>query len=299
MSGRQARRSNSDLWAVWQILPPSALPLWFLQGLTGSIARTVNSSLCYSDVCSWFLPGLKYPGFHAELIPFTPGLLRQPGFRQRHSFALLWFEPQTLGHNEAEGFGALSRQAVLARTKSGWQMHGEGAETQAVQLEEVQMLSPFVVQVSRADRRGFRRAAVWSALQRWAAFYANFPQYLPTLQQQEDVFNLQNAALFLGAAATGHTRENRLLRKAAQNMEKHPLQAHSALYEAVVIFWQLPYAAEKALLETEAPLSAAQVWELEYLTRAAVPELRALAAARLQRAEGVQHAEKSGEGGRA
>lgn len=309
--------AREGLWAVGEavqgLLPPAISPA-FVAGMTGGVARAVEETPAFSDIDALLLPGLAALGIRAELAPLPEeetALLRFLNERLRRGVPVPVFAfaedavdsvpgpPQAEELIDAENgeevshdvrLGPMTQQGLAQSIRRGdapiiWRNRDDQEAEENCSAFRTRFTH--ALRLLRAKGPGQRRANIQSALLRWLAFSAAFPEQLPTADVKNRLVLGRAAAFLREVAGRKRSPVTTRLRRAAEcfGHARTEEDIHAALHilkEAVLLDVRLPALAQEALLSPpHEPLSDLARRELIYLARAGTRDIKTLAARRL------------------
>ena len=289
-------RQRSDFALIWQAAErwlPVAHSSLFQAGLTGEVIRGSGRAPFASDLTHLLIPGLAALGVHArlaalplngadpEILPHDSGVLLRIGFAGSLEFS----PPEEI--NDATPLPADADPPITAQGRfqeSTSDGHAPEIEDSLVAYEAT--LRPrfsHALHLAKSGPVRPHRASLYSALLRWLAWHAAYPERAPHEADRAELTCGPAAAFLSEASSTRHDFVSNRLRYAARCFEAAQIEdAYRWLLEAGIAVWQLPPVPAEALLTPpDLPLSDVLRRELIYLARAGTLPLKTLAAHRL------------------
>jgi hypothetical protein len=291
---------RSDFGQIWKAVEgwlPAAYSQTYRTGVTGEVIRGSGQVPIASDLTHLLIPGLAALGVEAHLMPLPPEDANLERFLTGSDAAVLLFgfgaSLEFLPPEEIDDATPLPRDADPAITAQArfvevtanglsWQ-NADGAVERA-EAATLRTRFSHVLSLEKSGTKGLRRRrSLQSALHRWLAWQAAYPERAPREADLTDPACGLAAGFLAEAVGTRHDFVSNRLRYAARCFEAAQIErAFAWLQEAALAEWQLPAATAEALLAApDLPLADVLRRELIYLARAGTPTLKTLAARRL------------------
>jgi hypothetical protein len=321
------RVETGDFWSIWEAarrLLAAQTPPFLLHGLTGGALRRHDAPLVYNDLMEWVAPGLAaldigvapttLPADKAECIALlracvrggrtAPLLLFGIGDQEDEpppdSASSLETAPPPPDGGEAETVtpaeegipagAALLRQRLILEAVQGldeMRVVDEAGRRQTVGVSWLLAGDAVAVRLTRRQHQGTHRAALRSALRRWAVFASACPERVITPYEEDAPLRRMAAEFLRYAAGARGDRARGMLRRAADRFENAAWEEDIAdacdyLRASVCLEFRLTPSELDALISPPTHLlSDVERRELIYLARAGVRDLRVFAARRL------------------
>ena len=261
----------------------------------GEIVRGSGLSPLASDLTHLFMPGMAALGIEARLVPLPQAETDIALYSGRSGGNILFGFAAPLEFAQPEEIDdatplprnddpqITAQRLFVEATENGVRRENaagdagwEDAATFRARFSHVLLLDRFATKV-------LRRVGTRTALHRWSAWHAAYPDRAPREGDLADPVCESAAAFLLEVVGTRRDFVSNRLRSAARCFEAARIEcAYGHLREAGVAAYELPATMAQALLtDPSLPLSDVLRREAIYLARAGTPVLKTLAARRL------------------